>query len=190
MSNSGPHWNPDGRCYYVMNGQSVWVAAGGDTVSSAAGIANSVHSAYVSSRFPPNPTVSQSWPPSTASSDMRERLTAGYPTTQFGGGKSQGSCPAQNAQAYDPYRQAMNTKTSGPPKDSVFSQSNNNYKDLDASAGAAEDQYKARLQTARTVNKKMRLNYPGVYGGMPLETREWHKETSKYASRAAQAFRV
>ena len=192
MENTGPRRTEDGRCYYIINGQSVWAATGADGGSSTAGIVPSVASAYNSPLYPADPPpTSQSWPLLNALSDTKIRLTSGYPTTRFGGGGSQGSCPALQASDYDPYRQAMDPEQStGPPSASPFSQTYNAYKDLDAGAEAAEAQYKERLRTAERVSKNVRSKNPGIYAGAPLETKEWHRVSAKYALRASEAYKA
>lgn len=188
-STTGPYFTPDGRSYFIINGERVSGFSGRGAQSSArdsnSNRAPSVVSKYESKQLPPKPTHKKSYPPLTDPSGIKTRMTTGFPKSRFNVGTSQGSAPASDHHHLDPYRNAADKdhNKTGPPLDSQFVQTYNTYKELDAGAEGAEDQYKEYLGAARKVTKKMRNKNPGGFVGQPLETREWHQTAAEYAAR-------
>lgn len=203
-STKGPRFSSDGYPYYIVSGRTVWASqltAHSGSVSSARGTGQSVDSStcatvrsvdsrFESTQFPP-PTTGGSYPPITPQSSLKARMTSGYPTARFSVGEGQGSAPASGHQTRDPYRSAMDpSKTrTGPPLNSPFSQQHTKYKDLDAEAESAEQQYKEYLKSARNIPRKVRDQNPGLYDGEPCETKEWHRTAARYAGRARELCR-
>ncbi|KAF2105203.1 hypothetical protein BDV96DRAFT_638984 [Lophiotrema nucula] len=189
MSNSGPHFTPDERCYYVVCGAVVWVSQ--HTGSSSGEQAPSVAEKFYSKGEAIQ--QSSSLPPKTPGpSGLKSRLTSGYPTTHFGAGQSQGSAPPAKSDHMDPYRKAMDPEKNlrGPPLNSPFMEDYNEYKDDDTAAKAAKQAYKDYLKTAPHISKKKKAANPGVYAGEPWATKDWHATASSYAYRAGKLYKV
>lgn len=191
--NSGPYFTEDDRPYYIVNGHPVWGTSGQRNPASSSSsreIAHSVNSKFQSRDKRPEPKTTQSYPPVTRPSDMRTRMTTGYPKTRYSAGASQGSAPASGHQTRDPYRSAMDPSKSqaGPPLQSPFSQQYNDYKDFEWAAEPVEEQYKDYLKSAPRVSRKMRDRNPGVYAGEPPQTKEWHQKAAQYAERARDQY--
>jgi hypothetical protein len=200
---SGPFFTEDGKPYFVINGRSVWATSGQTNAGSSSSNhgngssgsnharAPSVVSQYESRNSTERPTMPSSYPPLAGPSKMKSRMTSGFPSTRFGGGESQGSAPTRGAESHDPYRKAATPAkhNHGPGFDTPFNQQYNLYKDQDSAALGSEDNYKTYLASSSKVSKKMRERNPGVYGGEPLQTEEWHKTASSYADQSAQLYR-
>ncbi|KAI1109803.1 hypothetical protein F5Y14DRAFT_466320 [Nemania sp. NC0429] len=188
LPDGGPYFTEDDRPYFIVSGQVVWAASGQrnpDSENSGRGIAHSVVSDFESHRFHPG---SCSDPPTRASSAMRARMMTGFPP-RFNAGQSQGSAPGDLTNDY--YRDGMKRKENphGPSFDSDFVQRYNEYKDLDVAAEASQDHYNAYVMTASRTTRMTRNANPGVYGGNPPETQDWHRSAALYAERAATKHR-
>ncbi|GAM86200.1 hypothetical protein ANO11243_042120 [Dothideomycetidae sp. 11243] len=199
----GPYFTADGRSYYMVNGQCVWGTSGHSnhgsmSFPSSQARAHSVFSDYQSTWQPCPIASSQSYPPMTSTSDMRNRMMFGYPSTLYGVGGSAGSTPAYPAsyvsaygdRVFDPYRNAARPESSrhGPIFGSPFAAQANQYKDLDVAADAGEFFYKRHLDTATKTTSRMRKQNPGVYAGDPPETAAWHQSAAQYADTARNQY--
>ncbi|KAJ2987535.1 hypothetical protein NUW58_g4451 [Xylaria curta] len=188
MSSSGPHFDEDGHCYYLINGQHVWGTSNRHNPSSKSGsdraIAHSVASEFRSRRFPSRSRTSPRTPPP---SDMKKRMKTGFPP-RFEAGRYEGSAPASPGNDY--YRDGLEVEKNrhGPPLDSDYARRCNNYHDLDFAAQASEIEYKEHNKTAGKYSYRTRIASPGVYEGTPWETEDWHQRAAGYADRTRTLF--
>ena len=77
-----------------------------------------------------------------------------------------------------------------PSKGSRFDREYESYKDDDAYADGAKDNYDEYVRTAGHYPGKIRNASPYIYKGNPLETKYWHKSAGSYADIVSSTARM
>ena len=118
----------------------------------------------------------EEWPGRTVRSDNGGR-----------DGRSGSSDPIRGASRLDPFHEAMGGR--GPSIDSPFNKAYETYKDKDAAAEGAEENYKNYISNSKLPSKKQRAAAPpGTYAGQPLGTEAFHTTSGRYARTASGAY--